>query len=472
MSQALPQSQLGPIVTKPLVDGFAKVLVADEQALNIRALLPQPTVWGRKNGRPIYDRLPALSEAYAKEYAGEVGRGMVFVDPQFGSLTGPGSLEVGAWEEDRRVLIVYDGVITWANGQIPTETLALNLETIIDGGIQDGLYQAGYYLDAERPEKLRYEKYRVENTSLGGSATVYDVTSEAPNHPLEKAIADFREGTWKPAEFAFVGNYETGTSITFDFTEDVVAEEFFVTARKNSEPTAFCALYRSNDAISWYLEDSSSPTSNGWTLRNSFVERTRYYRLFFWSGTADVLEVKYTGEALFPNQRPVGPVSTAELFLEPAYDEIKRPHIVLALFNVSNFRIVEIEDKRSTTAIKYEPVARWLTDFQDLSLRSFFTSIEEYSQRFMSPVSGAKEFYDELLRSDITISEDVFTPKIVFPEIIEQTESEFVAGSQVLKNNITPRQVILLEDPKDLSDLATAVYATQTLIPSLDNGQY
>jgi hypothetical protein len=168
----------------------------------------------------------------------------------------------------------------------------------------------------------------------------------------------------------------------------------------------------------------------------------------------------------------VGPVSIAELFLEPAYDEIERPHIVLALLNVSNFRIVEIEDKRSTTAIKYEPVARWLTDFQDLSLRSFFTSIEEYSQRFMSPVSGAKEFYDELLRSDVTISEDVFTPKIVFPEIIEQTESEFVGGVQVLKNNITPSRVILLEDPKDSSDLATAVYAAQTLIPSLDNGQY
>lgn len=472
MSQTLPQSQLGPIVTKPLVDGFAKVLVADEQALNIRALLPQPTVWGRKDGRPIYDRLPALSEAYGKEYAGEVGRGMVYVDPQFGVVSGPGSLEVGAWEEDRRVLVVYNGTITWANGQIPTETLAFNLETIIDGGIQDGLYQVGYYLDAERPETLAYAKYQVENTSLGGSATVYDVTREAPNHPLEKAIADFREGTWKPTEFALTGTYDSGTSITFDFTEEVVANEFLITARPNSQPTAFCALYRSDDAISWYLEDSVSPTAVGWTLRNSYVLGSRYFRLFFWGGTVEVLEVKYTGEAIFPNPRPTGPVSSTELFLEPAFDQIDRPHILLARIDVKNFNIVEVEDKRSTTAIKYEPVARWLTDFQDLTVRSIFTDVERYSDRYLSPISGAKSFYEELLESDFTVSDETLTPRIVFPHTLQQKESEFVSGVQIPSGNITPSRVILLQQPEDPSDLATAIYASQTLVPSLDNGQY
>jgi hypothetical protein len=472
MSQTLPQSQLGPIVTKPFVDGFARVLVANEEALVVKNLQPQPTVWGGKSGRPIYDRLPGVSEAYRKEYAGEIGRGMVYVDPQFGSLTGPGSLEVGAWEEDRRVLVVYDGLITWANGQVPTETFAFNLETIIDGGVQDGLYQVGYYLDTERSEAVTYTKYRVENTSLGGSATVYDVTREAPNHPLEKAIADFREGTWKPTEFALVGEYDVGTSVTFDFTEKVVAEEFLITARLNSRPTAFCALYRSDDAISWYLEDSVSPNETGWALRNSFVNGSRYYRLFFWGGTADVLEVKYTGEALFPNQRPVGPISVTELFLEPAFDQIDRPHILLALIDVRNFRIVEIQDKRSTTAIKYEPVARWLTDFQDITLKSLFTDVEQYSSLYMSPTDGAKNFYKELLGSNIVISDDVFTPTIIFPEIVKQKESEFVSGVQVQANNITPLRVILLEDPEDASDLATTIYAEQTLIPSLDNGQY
>jgi hypothetical protein len=90
----------------------------------------------------------------------------------------------------------------------------------------------------------------------------------------------------------------------------------------------------------------------------------------------------------------------------------------------------------------------------------------------MSPVDGAKSFYDGLLESNIVISDDILTPKIIFPEIVRQKESEFVSGVQVQANNITPLRVILLEDPEDASDLATTIYAEQTLIPSLDNGQY
>jgi hypothetical protein len=168
----------------------------------------------------------------------------------------------------------------------------------------------------------------------------------------------------------------------------------------------------------------------------------------------------------------VGPISVTELFLEPAFDQIDRPHILLALADVRNFRIVELQDKRSTTAIKYEPVARWLTDFQDTTLRSLFTDVEQYSNRYMSPVDGAKSFYDGLLESNIVISDDILTPTIIFPEIVRQKESEFVSGVQVQANNITPLRVILLEDPEDASDLATTIYAEQTLIPSLDNGQY
>lgn len=460
MSQTLPQSQLGPIVTKRFADGFAKVRIADKRALIVKNLSPQPTVWKRTNSKPIYERLPAISEAYQKDFFGENNRGMVYINSQFGSLTGPGSLEVGALETDRRVLVVYNGIITWANGQIPTETLAFNLETVIEDGVQDGAYQVGYYLDIERPLEQKFAKYRVENTSLGNSATQYNVTLEAPNHPLRNAIADFRDGTWKPTEFSNTGPYETGVAITFDFTEPVVAEIFDIFSRKNFQSTAFCALYRSDDAISWYLEESVSPTSTGWQLRNSYENSSRYYRLFFWGGVIDISEVKYSGEALFPDVRPVGPVSVTELFLEPLFDQIDRPHILLATLEVRNFEIIEIQDRRSTTSVKYEPVAKWLTSFQDETLRSIFTSVENYSQQYLSPIEGADKFYDELFQSNFDLNDDTSALKIVFPRVIQTRE------------DTRAQKISLLEDPIDSSDLATLAYAKQTLTPSLDNGQY
>ena len=44
MSEVLPQSKLGKLVTKPLVDGFARVEVANDEALEILSLNPVETV--------------------------------------------------------------------------------------------------------------------------------------------------------------------------------------------------------------------------------------------------------------------------------------------------------------------------------------------------------------------------------------------------------------------------------------------
>jgi len=460
MSQYLPQSELGPIVTRPFIDGFARVLVSNDESLQILSRSPEKTVWGGVFGRPIYDRLPGVSEGYRKEYAGEIGRGMVYIDPQFGVVSGPGSLEVGAWEEDLRVLIVYNGTITWAYGQIDTDTLAINLENVIQDGIQDGVYQVGYYLNLDSQEDLTFAKYRIENSSLGGSNTLFETTREARYHPIENAIGEERDGSWKPTEFARAGDYPDGTFITFDFTEAVVAEGFSVVARTGSASTANCALYRSDDAISWYLEDSVKASRGTWDLIGAYTEGSRYYRLFFWGGAVEVEEVKYTGEAIFPNRRPIGPVSTVELFMEGLFDEIDRPHILLATVTVKTFEVVQITDKRVSTPSKYEPVSRWLTDFQDTSLRDIFTSVEKYSEKYLSPLTGGSDFYDDLLQSDFTFQSETRAPEIYFPLRIENIE------------DATPRSVILLLDPELDSDLATKIYSDTTLVLSLDNGQF
>ncbi len=500
MTQALPQSQLGKIVTKPLVDGFARVEVANQEALEIRSLVPVDTVWGRPDGRPIYDRLPGVSEGYREEFYGEIGRGLVYIEPQFGVTFGPGSLEVGAWQEDPRVLVVYNGTITWAYGQIETSTLAINLETVVADGIQDGSYQVGYYLNRISPEEVRYSKYEVQDYSLGSSQTVYSATSEAKYHPVVSMFSEPSDGSWTPTEFYEAGEYPDGSAVTMDFTESVVARQFSVVATSPELSTARCALYSSDDAIVWSLADSGRSRGGVWTLQSPNEAGARYFRLFFWGGTADVSEVRYTGEAIFQNQRPTGFTSEAEIFLEGEYDQIDRPHLVLGIITVSNYEITEIRDVRSQTSIKYEPVASWLTDFQDQSLRSLITGVEEYSSLYMSPLTGGDTFYEKLLEENFVLESDTKTPTIVFPTDIELEPGWTLIGEAILETDplgdvlstnpqgfsivgqevpefqsnskVEPDEVILLGEPISSDCLATKAYTDFALIPSLDNGKY
>lgn len=500
MSQTLPQSQLGGIVTKPLVDGFARVEVANREALEILSLTPVDTVWGGPFGRPIYDRLPGVSEGYREEYFGEIGRGLVYIEPQFGTSTGPGSLQVGAWQKDPRVLVVYNGTITWAYGQVPTSTLAINMETVVPGGIQDGSYQVGYYLNRVPPDEVRYSKYSVEDYSLGGSQTVYATDKEARYHPVLSMFSEPSDGSWRPSEFGDAGAYDDGSAVTMDFTETVVAGEFVLVASTPAQATAYCALYSSDDAIVWHLQDSVSPRDGRWVVRSSSSAGARYFRLFFWGGEADVAEVRYTGEALFQNKRPTGAISEAEIFLEGEYDQIDRPHILLAVITVSNYEITSIRDERSQTSRKYEPVASWLTDFQDRSLRKLITDIEGYSELYMSPIGGAYQFYEQLLEENFVLESETKTPVVNFPSAIElepgwtslidpgletdpldeglatNPQGFEIAGENVeiqLSNSaVTPAAVMLLAPPTDAGDMANKAYADIAIVPSLDNGKF
>jgi hypothetical protein len=500
MSEVLPQSELGRIVTKPLADGFAKVNVANQEALEILALTPTSTVWGGPFGRPIYDRLPGVSEGYRREFFGERGRGFVYIDPQFGSSVGPGSLQVGAWQEDPQVLIVYNGTITWAFGQIETNTLALNLSNVVPNGIQDGSYQIGYYLNRVDPDKATFSKFAVENYSLGASETIYAADAEAKYHPVVSMFSEPSDGSWKPSEFGETGDYVDGSSVTMDFTEAVVAKTFTLVAAETGLATALCALYSSDDAIVWNLEDSVAPRNNEWILNCGLNDGARYYRLFFWGGEADISEVRYTGEAIFRDRQPVVPRSEAELFLEGEFDQIDRPHLVLAIVTVSNYEITEIRDTRSQTSIKYEPVASWLTEFQDSSLRFLITSIENYSSLYMAPTATLDTYYERLLEENFVFESETKTPVITFPSSIELEDGWILIGDALLEtdplvenlavdpsgliidgqeiaqfqsnSSVTPFNIILLAEPTAAEDLATKVYADIALIPSLDNGQY
>ena len=471
MSQPLPQSKLGKVKTKAFVDGFARISVIDDRASEILNINPVDTVWGRRSGRPVYDRLPGVSQGYKEEYAGEVGTGLVYIEPQFGKYSGPGSLEVGIWQNDPKVLIVYSGTITWAKGQVPTSTLAINFETVIDGGIQDGEYQIGYYLDESIPADTGTTKFEVTAYSLAASTTLYSTNKIAKNHSLAYCISDNTDGYWTPTEFNDAGAYSDGSWIVFDFTAPVKTSSFEVIGLNSQLTTAKCALYRSDDAINWELADVTSASGNKWVVNNS-EGTSQYYKLYFWDGKVTVSEVRYSGEAFYLNQRPSGPISSAQIFLEPAYDQIDRPHILLGLIRVQNYEITSLQDARNFTSTKYEPVASWLTSFQDDVLRKLITDISGYASLYLSPTTGASSFYEDLLQSGVELGSELSVPRVVFPNEVELDPPTIVMNQQVETSTVNPSGIYYLSSPTDASDLSPKSYVDQTFIVTLDDGKY
>jgi len=498
MTEVLPESLLGPIQAVPSVTGLSRFDIVSDESREVKRLQPEPTVWGYPSGRPVYDRLPGVSEGYRLDYFGDGKIGLVYVDPQFGTLSGPGSLEVGRLPDDASILIIQSGTITWSYGQIPTTGLAIDLRSIVSGGVQDGAYQLGYYLNYTQPENQSYSLYRVENYSLSNTPSVYEASKEANYFPVEYAFSEVDDGSWRPDPDGATGDYFTGSSVTVDFTLPVTAEEFFLGGSSISRGR--CALYSSNDAIVWTLDDQRY-FDGSWRFNVSRDTPARYWRFFFWDGAADVTNIRYTGEALFPNQRPSGPVSSVEPFLEDdVFAEVDRPYILLAQVEVKDQQVVTINDLRRQTSTKYEPVAKWLTDFQDKNLRSLVTDISEYASRYMAPPTACEDMYLELSSETFLLESEIERAKIIFPGYVElepgwnvildaelqddplaRTVRADPGGIDIFADAVTfyrsnssvkPSEIIFLSDPTEDEDLATKFYVDFKLIPSLDNGRY
>jgi len=418
MTEVLPQSQIGPVKTTLFTETEPVVKFLNPDAARVIGTLPVPTVWGRASGRPIYDRLPAISGSYVTDFTnGETVK--IYIADQNRAL-GPGTLQVGIWDRDSGILVIQSGTLVWQNGPVDVQALAIKLSALENGnGLQDGEYQVGYTLRFDPDTSPKYKEYKVEDYSLAASATIYGATAAAEQYPVEVAFTDEIDTSWRPSDTGYVGGYDDGQSLILDFTEPCKAERFLLTASAVEYATAKCSIYWSDDAIIWHLDDKVwEPKSGQWDMTISEQTKHRYWKLFFWSGIVDVQQFAYTGTALYADERRTGAVTVAEPYLDELYAEIENAHIQLATIEVRDNLIVRVEDYRLSqiTYDQYQPVASWLTSFQDTSIRKYFTDIEKYAERWMAPPTACYGIYDELLEEDtFELGSDLDYPRLDLP---------------------------------------------------------
>ena len=403
-----PDQIANPVVTQRLSEGVVKPKVLSEEASNLFKLRPEKTVWGWDFGKPILDRLPFWSQAYNKGY--DQDQAYVVYDPSVQrSWLGPGTCEVHTDLRARHLLIVENGEVTFTGGTLSVDRLVINIGKLAETqlNIQNGKFYVGYDLEIKFPEKKLalvdgHSLLSVKDSTLDKAALGYAATQEAPTREAFHAITTSDvEGSWRPEKLGRVTSYNDGPSFYFDFQAPVFVDYFKIGSDRNVRGTSRCSVYYSEDGTTWTWSTDRDAYAGDWEIDIDRDTRHRYWQLLFWDGTASIESILYTGEAFFMDKRVSAPVPIATPFLRGIFDDdnfltAEKTEMILATVEVENSIVKNIVDNRKASKTKYEPIAQWLTDFQDANLRCRFNDVLNYAKDFLSPGTAHYEYYKEL----------------------------------------------------------------------------
>jgi len=449
MNNVSLQESSRPVVAKSASSGAVNAKVASPEALRLLQLSPIETVWGRE-GRTILERLPQESQAYQVGYYED--QAYVYIDPNFGLGYGAGSLQTETGVDNRSLLIVQDGTITWKGGQVEVPLLQVNTSLLNEGlGLQTGEYQIGYTLRLDKPESKSlipgYSLVRVEDQSLGEAAVAIASNAQSKKYQAEFALNSFQVNkSWRPGGPDETTEFFPGASLFLDFQVPVHSETFVLSSNElDFNSTASCTAYWSDNGIVWTKAEEVRSIGKSWTLNVKDGKTThRYWNFFFWGGQVSVDEISYTGEAYFPDLRVVGDITIAEPFIDDLYSDIEGDFILLSHFTVQEGAITEVRDQRRFIGRKYEPVSSWLTTFQDEQLSCLFDYVENYSTKYLAPPTADFHIYEELDDNicsglgALTIGEEEEDLRVVLPDVVEirgeyggPSEAELSVVSQI-----------------------------------------
>ena len=461
------------LIVKTRGTGQTPHKVYDQRALKVLNAKPQLSAWGWDHGRPIYHRLPMVSEAYQKSY--DADQAMVYLNPTIPISVGPGTLQVIKSERDWRILDIMDGTISWKYGEFDVERDRINLSELNQGlGLQDGEYQIGYKLRHVDglPEESRFPGYALTNSLRGSLSEVqvaFDSSGETITHRNAYAIDYQKSTSWWPNDYYGADGYLAGTHYTLDFVESVQANEFLISGDPD-KTSAKCALYGSNDAIVWYKNDQVESENQRWRLPAQSLDY-RYFRFHFWDGTASIKDIAYTGQGYQRDNRVPQGDSSAEFYLESLYEAIEGDHILLAHFTVKGGAVTNLIDHRRVTYEKYQPVADWLTTFHDEQLKCNFDHVVYYSEQYLSPITSDFHIYEEMDDElctglgKITLGNQNDVPVVRYPDVVELLPDTSIDASMI---EYVPY-------PQSLGDLATKACTDDEFINkplNIDNGIY
>lgn len=389
------------------------------QYVRVNNLQPRPTQW-IPDGRPIYRRLPSVSETYQIDFFNVVSPpntavaaelqdiGYVYVAP--GNTLVNNTCKVTA-SETKNSLLVEGGNVVWAYGR--TEVLPALID-IRELALRSGRYVLAYELEYD--DQPRPMQYRVEDFLLTGQTLTLDSSTDSIlgwKYRTENAFLD-SSVYWSSTDASYTAGPPPSTTFltwvssqTSAYTKLILRQpaDFFV----NTTVTATLELL-SNGA--WVPVDTAIPTYNEnnqaeyiFELSNpSFVKGWRVKWETSTGVTPDVKiqEILVSGTITLL-EKPSGPSPLASLAI---YAENQLPanftYCTLAIVDINSEAQVEaIKDARELIFRDYQPIANWLTDFWDTNLINLYEQVEQYPVTWISPTTCLTQEYQNLTQYGI-----------------------------------------------------------------------
>ena len=392
----------------------SRINLLSPQYIEAKSLESRPTEWV-PSGRPIYRRLPAVSETYQIDFFNIVPEsnvgpgyieevGYVFV-PWGESDLSPSSVRVSV-SESKGDLIISSGNLVWKQGKTFVYPALINLEVL---EVLNGRYDLAYqliYNDEPLPFQYSVTEFALTGLPLTITASTDSVTGW--RYPAVNAFLDTTTLNWS-TEDSYYPSYAQPTSSYIQW-ESVLAQSYESITLRCPTGTAYtgtATLYYVNNGVLSEVTTtaiSSDTTGQYFTLPVTSQVLQTGWRVEFSSAKISIQSITVTG-IITLLEKPSVPVPRASLVLYPSGTlPVGETFCSLAEITVNNdYQVTKLRDTREVIRRDYTPVADWLTKPFDTDLIDLYEEVSIYPTTWMNPPTAMKQEYAELTQYQVIV---------------------------------------------------------------------
>jgi len=392
----------------------SRINLLSPQFIEARNLYSRPTEWV-PGGRPIYRRLPAISETYQIDFFNIVPEsnvgpgyieevGYVFV-PWGESDLSSSSVRVSI-SESKGDLIISSGSLVWRQGKTFVYPALVNLEVL---EVLNGRYDLAYQL-IFNDEPLPFQ-YSVTDFALTGLPLTITASTDSITgwrYPAVNAFLDTTSLKWS-TEDSYYPSYAQPTSSYIQW-ESVLTQSYQSITLRCPTGTAYTStatLYYVNNGVLSEVtstEVSSDTTGQFFTLSVTEQVLQSGWRVEFSSTKVSIQSITVTG-VITLLERPSVPIPRASLVLYPSGTlPVDETFCSLAEITVNNgFQVTKLRDTRNIIRRDYTPVSDWLTKPFDTDLVNLYEEVSIYPTTWMNPPTAMRQEYYGLTQYQVIV---------------------------------------------------------------------
>lgn len=429
MSQTLTPVNGGALPEVQTTTAVSRLNVLSPQYVKTNRLESRPTQW-IPAGRPIYRRLPAVSETYQIDFFNVVTEsnilgntftkegiekvGYVYL-PYGASIDGAGSASVLA-AQGNKALLLQAGVIVWEYGKTEVLPTVVDLEVL---DIIPGKYDVAYQLLYDNSPIPQL--YSVTDFSLSGlPLTVTSSTDPVTGwrYPAVNAFLNSTSLFWSN-EDTYFPSYSQPSEAYLQWESDL--EQAYSTVTLRCPPGT---AYSGTATLSYVDGATLTPVQTVNILKDGTGQYFTFspeeevlqsgWRVTFSDVVTSIQSIVVSGK-LTLLQPQAAPSPRARLVMYPSNtlpatvinssgEEIPATYCRLAQVDiVTGWTVEDINDVRSIIHRDYTPVANWLTAPFDEDLINLYEQVSDYSALWMSPPACLKQEYAKLKSNQIQV---------------------------------------------------------------------